>query len=159
MRLNHGRARRTPATWKTWRSSSRTAVSSLPHTQPLSIASRLGSMCNPNAAQWPQMTVVSEFLRFGMPNQGRYPEGACSGGPENPDISPVGVQVRSLVNTRVMLTRRSWPAKLGAMEVIGRGKGLRGRFGSLGRIIPLRLLLQDSPLHRRSIEAEDLRAP
>ena len=27
----------------------------------------------------------------------------------NPDISPVGVQVRSLVNTRVMLTSLSGP--------------------------------------------------
>ena len=71
LRLYHDYARWMPVTWKMWRSCSRTAVSSFPHTQPLSMANRLDSMCNPNAAQCPQMTVVSVCFRFGILNQGK----------------------------------------------------------------------------------------
>lgn len=55
------------------------------------------------------MIVVLVLRRSGMRNQGVKPTGVSSGEPEKLDISPVGVQVRSLVNTRVMLTRRSSP--------------------------------------------------
>ncbi len=66
-------------------------------------------MCSPSAAQWPVMIVALVLRRPGMRNQGVKPTGVSSGEPEKLDISPVGVQVRSLVNARVMLTRRSSP--------------------------------------------------
>lgn len=59
------------------------------------------------------MIVVLVLRRSGMRNQGVNPEGAFSGVPEKVDISPVGVQVLSLVNTRVMLTSLSIPESEG----------------------------------------------
>lgn len=70
-------------------------------------------MCKPSAAQWPKRIVWSLLRRFGIRNQGRCPGGASFGEPENPDKAPSAVQVRSLVSTRVMATRRSLPVSEG----------------------------------------------
>jgi len=71
-------------------------------------------MCNPSAAQWPVIIVALVLRRLGMRNQGVKPAGVSSGWPEKFDISPVGVQVRSLVNTRAILTSLSGPVSDGS---------------------------------------------
>lgn len=76
-------------------------------------------MRSPSAAQCPVMTVALTLRRVGIRNQGKYPGGVSSGGPEKFEVSPAKVQVRSPVSTRVIETNRGAPVRWGLHVITG----------------------------------------